>query len=101
MSLYPDYYRQVMPAAEFEADGTLGAEHLGHCVEAVREALMCAADVSVIVWQWNNVSRKAQAHGGIVHSCRDFDAVRDWAMEHRKTVEFVGDVFVQDEVTNP
>ena len=79
-------------------NGTLGPGHVSHCIESLRQSLMCASDISIIVWQWNEVVLKAQPHGGIVHTCRDFDRLREWAQAHKAIAEFDEDVFVEDDI---
>ncbi|KAJ7256413.1 hypothetical protein C8J57DRAFT_1344653 [Mycena rebaudengoi] len=62
--------------------------HVRHCVGAIRQALMCSADISTIVWQWSDKHQMAEQRDDIVHVCRDFDRIRDWAAER----SFEGDV---------
>ena len=57
-----------------------------HCIESLRQSLMCSADVSPVIWHWKK-------EGGLVldmnntHVCRDFDMIKDWAQEHMMTRE--------------
>ncbi|KAF7345953.1 hypothetical protein MVEN_01617800 [Mycena venus] len=55
--------------------------HIRHCVGAIRQALMCAADISPIVWQWSEKGQIVERRDDILHVCRDFDQIRDWASE--------------------
>lgn len=43
---------------------------------------MCSADITPIVWQWNSKLQRAQQRDDVVHTCRDFDRLRAWAIEH-------------------
>ncbi|KAJ7186492.1 hypothetical protein C8R46DRAFT_1206495 [Mycena filopes] len=56
--------------------------HLRHCIGAIRQALMCYADISPIVWQWSSRYNEAEQRDDILHTCRDFDKLRGWAQEH-------------------
>ncbi|KAJ7493790.1 hypothetical protein FB451DRAFT_1122315 [Mycena latifolia] len=56
--------------------------HVRHCIGAIRQALMCSADVTPIVWQWSDRLQVAEQRDDVVHVCRDFSAVRDWARDH-------------------
>jgi hypothetical protein len=56
--------------------------HARHCIGAIRQALMCSADISPIAWQWSEEHQTAQQRDDIVHVCRDFDQIRDWADRH-------------------
>ncbi|KAJ7487306.1 hypothetical protein B0H11DRAFT_2230629 [Mycena galericulata] len=55
--------------------------HLRHCVGAIRQALMCTADTSPVVWQWSDKYKEAEQRDDILHTCRDFDRLQDWARE--------------------
>jgi hypothetical protein len=72
--------------------------HARHCIGAIRQALMCSADISPIAWQWSEEHQTAQQRDDIVHVCRDFDQIRDWADRHTfvaQTTDF--DVYVEDD----
>ncbi|KAF8157320.1 hypothetical protein K438DRAFT_1732313 [Mycena galopus ATCC 62051] len=56
--------------------------HLRHCIGAIRQALMCSADISPIVWQWSAKYKQAEQRDDILHTCRDFDRIQTWAKEH-------------------
>ncbi|KAL3473610.1 hypothetical protein BJX99DRAFT_261142 [Aspergillus californicus] len=57
--------------------------HVDHCVNSVRQSLMCAADISTIHWSWVQEDQMWEADPQTVHTCRDFEAIRDWAFENR------------------
>ncbi|KAI0313696.1 hypothetical protein OF83DRAFT_1140195 [Amylostereum chailletii] len=57
--------------------------HLRHCVGALRQSIMCFGDISPISWQWNPKRGEAEQRDDIVHSCRDYDRIREWADDHR------------------
>ncbi|KAJ7336088.1 hypothetical protein DFH08DRAFT_706265, partial [Mycena albidolilacea] len=76
--------------------------HARHCIGAIRQALMCSADISPIAWQWSEEHQTAQQRDDIVHVCRDFDQIRDWADRHTfvaQTTDF--DVYVEDDSDVP
>ncbi|CZT12549.1 uncharacterized protein RCO7_11740 [Rhynchosporium graminicola] len=80
-ALHPDYYKPHMIAADGE-DELLGFHHIDHCVDTIRQSLMCSVDVSVLTWEWNEERQQNLEKGAIVHTCRNFDKVRDWAKTH-------------------
>jgi hypothetical protein len=89
----------VFDAIEFDGtEGSYGHDHISHCLDAVREAIMCMSDISVTNWARNEKANKALGHGDIVHSCRNFDRMRDWAYENRGVVDFNNEIYVQDAV---
>lgn len=55
--------------------------HLDHCSNSISQSLMCSSDASTIHWLWNESIPRWQADGRIVHTCRNFEAIRDWAFE--------------------
>ncbi|KAJ7696936.1 hypothetical protein B0H17DRAFT_928794, partial [Mycena rosella] len=55
--------------------------HIRHCIGAIRQALMCTADITPIVWQWSEKLGEAEQRDDVVHTCRDFSAIRDWAQD--------------------
>jgi hypothetical protein len=56
-------------------------QHLDHCSESLRQSLMCSSDVSTIHWVWSDKPHRWQADDRVVHTCRNFEAIRDWAFE--------------------
>lgn len=59
-------------------------EHVFHCFDYIRQALMCNADMTV---EWPRVeedgSRFAVDGWGIDHQCKDWDSVMAWMEENR------------------
>ncbi|TFK38461.1 hypothetical protein BDQ12DRAFT_112969 [Crucibulum laeve] len=56
-------------------------EHISHCIDSIRQSLMCAGDVSTIVWQWAEPLKKAIVRGDVAHTCRNFEKIREWGKE--------------------
>jgi hypothetical protein len=77
----------------------MGMEHLEHCIDALRQSLMCSADVSPIAWQWFEKDQEAKAVAEIAHTCRNFDDIRDWAKEH-KVKQFDRSIHVEDKLNS-
>ncbi|KAF5981295.1 hypothetical protein FBULB1_4861 [Fusarium bulbicola] len=59
-----------------------GIEHLEHCYDALRQSLMCSADITPLPWVWSDKAQEAKEVARVTHTCRDFDILRDWAREH-------------------
>ncbi|KAF7365992.1 hypothetical protein MVEN_00475100 [Mycena venus] len=53
--------------------------HVRHCIGAIRQALLCAADISPVVWQWSEERQLVEQRDDIVHVCRDFGQIWEWA----------------------
>ncbi|KAK7018422.1 hypothetical protein R3P38DRAFT_2982688 [Favolaschia claudopus] len=59
----------------------MSTKHLRHCIGAIRQSLMCHADITPIVWQWSPRYQEAEQRDDVVHTCRDFDRIKAWAKE--------------------
>lgn len=56
-----------------------GREHVDHCIDQIRQALQCHADLTPVPMQ---VAGSGIIIGnGEVHTCRDFDRIREWVSE--------------------
>ena len=62
-----------------DSPNTLDFEHLDHCVDSIRQSLMCTADISVIPFQWIEEKKQLAARATIPHVCRDFQQIQEWA----------------------
>jgi len=59
-----------------------------HCVDSIRQSLMCSVDISTIFWHWIPELQQSAPSAQTTHTCRDFDAVKEWAEEHVLVGEF-------------
>lgn len=76
MALHPEHYRhEDMPMH-------LNYEHFMHCIDSLRQTLMCFSDVTPIPFMWDEKVGHVQHHETIYHTCRDFDAIRSWALDN-------------------
>jgi hypothetical protein len=61
--------------------------HLDHCLDYIRESLMCNGDTTIETP--SRIERKGDHFVGgvdganVVHSCRDWDAIFSFAVDHR------------------
>ncbi|KAF3902459.1 hypothetical protein ABW21_db0201753 [Orbilia brochopaga] len=53
--------------------------HLDHCVDMIRQAVMCHSDISPFVWARDPRDGKAKGISSVTHTCRDFDSIQRWA----------------------
>ncbi|KAJ2977638.1 hypothetical protein NQ176_g4257 [Zarea fungicola] len=75
--LYPDYYNSTKGGHETHFG------HIEHCIDQLRASLVCHTDVSVIVWQNTPETGGLEPRADVLHTCRNFDAVRQWAIDHK------------------
>ncbi|EFX04069.1 hypothetical protein CMQ_997 [Grosmannia clavigera kw1407] len=82
-ALRPDYYKPHLPGPQpGDEDELLGPQHIDHCVDALRQSLMCNADISVLVWGWHQGRQRHTERGTILHTCKRFDKIHEWARQH-------------------
>jgi hypothetical protein len=57
---------------------------LAHCLDIIRQQLMCNVDIAVLgqVW-WNKEAPTALPDFNTKHICRNYDTVRQWAKENQ------------------
>jgi len=66
---------------DFDRD-LMKIEHIDHCIDSIRQSLMCSSDITPIPWAWVEEHQKLEPVATGMHTCRDFDAIREWA-NHR------------------
>ncbi|KAI0079448.1 hypothetical protein K474DRAFT_1639618 [Panus rudis PR-1116 ss-1] len=99
--LSPDYYRDPVTGMIAGFAPHEWEEHVSHCVDSIRQSLMCASDISLIVWQWSEEKHQAVVKMNTVHSCRNYDRIVDWAKDHRQDIKFDLHVHVEDDIEIP
>jgi hypothetical protein len=78
--LHPERYPWQL-AENLSADETRIHDH--HCVDLVRQALMCNADISPIQWEMNERFGVALPSAKTAHTCRKWDNIMRWAEQHK------------------
>ena len=63
-----------------------------HCLDILRQQLMCTVDIGVLgqVW-WNKDTPTAFPDFNTQHKCRNFDQIRQWAEEHQAPLDLPPD----------
>jgi hypothetical protein len=80
-------------------DEKLSMTHMDHCIDSIRQSLMCSNDVTPIPYAWYTKFEAVLPTTGIVHMCRDFDSIRDWARQ-RRSLKFDLMTHVEDPLGN-
>jgi hypothetical protein len=83
-TLRQSLYEDAFPLWEYYEDGrrrydTIGARHWDHCLDALRQTLMCHGDVTPIVFHYNHTSHGTFPKLNAVHVCRNWDSIVNWA----------------------
>lgn len=63
--------------------------HLNHCVDQIRQALMCHSDLTPVPMK--ELEGEAELGNSQEHTCRDFDAIWQWVGERSKKQKALGD----------
>ncbi|KAL8626496.1 hypothetical protein Q9189_007809 [Teloschistes chrysophthalmus] len=79
----PAYYHPPSPHAslEFTDPPSTIATHQAHCVEMLRQFVMCHADVGIITHRWVEGHPRPYPDFNTWHKCRDFEGVLAWTKE--------------------
>ncbi|CCF32105.1 hypothetical protein CH063_04558 [Colletotrichum higginsianum] len=57
--------------------------HKFHCIDSIRQSLMCSADVSLVHWYWAPSPGKHFQNATTTHICRKWSKIKKWAVSHR------------------
>ncbi|KAH8171949.1 tat pathway signal sequence [Sarocladium implicatum] len=80
-SLYFNHgYYEALGTNEFLNNGTMLEHHITHCLDTVRQVLMCNVDTGVLGQRWVD---KDKPYGfpdfQTTHTCKNYEDVRKWA----------------------
>ena len=56
-------------------------EHINHCLDAIRQELMCRGDVSLTTYEWLPDLQIPWAKLSYDHECINWESIQDWAKE--------------------
>ncbi|PYH44305.1 oxidase ustYa family protein [Aspergillus saccharolyticus JOP 1030-1] len=72
--IHSDYYFANISAE----DRRLNDLHTDHCLEILRQSVMCHADISMITMTWEPTSKYPAADFQNVHECKNWDVLYEW-----------------------
>ncbi|KAI0947367.1 hypothetical protein AcV7_009811 [Taiwanofungus camphoratus] len=78
--VYHEYYESWDPS--FLAKPEVFRTHLDHCVEMIRQNIMCHGDVGLITYEWVKGFSLPYPDFNTLHQCRNFDKILDWSYAH-------------------
>lgn len=78
-----EYYHTNRKGVWARSDAVV-RKHMGHCLDLLRVQLQCTADVGLLGMLWVNATGTPEHFANFTteHQCRDFEAIRDWAVAH-------------------
>lgn len=71
------------PAAAWTDTPHVIRAHVNHCIDALRERIMCAADTQVSFYKYQDYEGHSMPDFAVTRQCRNFDSVRRWAEERQ------------------
>ncbi|KAI0162275.1 hypothetical protein GGR57DRAFT_498616 [Xylariaceae sp. FL1272] len=69
--------------------GDFQLTHIDHCIDTIREMLMCKADVSVVTYDWIESYGWPWPNFHIGRECRDWSKIVDWTKKPGRFVKSV------------
>ncbi|PGH08341.1 hypothetical protein AJ79_06028 [Helicocarpus griseus UAMH5409] len=79
-----DMVRRYVHNDHYQMDGHDSSvpivDHIDHCIDMIRQALMCHADTTLITWK--GTFNRPEPDFNAEHQCKKFDKIRDWAKNH-------------------
>ncbi|KAG2038066.1 hypothetical protein BDR03DRAFT_955676 [Suillus americanus] len=75
--------------------------HLDHCIEMIRQSIMCHADVTMIPWYWVQGHTFPYPNFNTRHQCWNFEKILDWYFEHAVHIDPAEIVRFEDTVDLP
>ncbi|KAK3349067.1 hypothetical protein B0T25DRAFT_623934 [Lasiosphaeria hispida] len=67
----------------FRAPREIVRGHIDHCIETVRKAIMCTADVTPVLFTKDPHEPSGRSDFNIKKKCRDFARVQEWAWQNQ------------------
>ncbi|KAI9733819.1 MAG: hypothetical protein M1818_007086 [Claussenomyces sp. TS43310] len=95
--IWPERYQSLEQHVSDPADHEEHINHLDHCVDSLRQSLMCHSDISTLWWEWIPSNQRTLAHADTTHTCRNFDKIWQWAVDHELTGDFDMQVHVDED----
>ncbi|KAJ7869753.1 hypothetical protein B0H14DRAFT_2726991 [Mycena olivaceomarginata] len=103
MALDPDYYPdwRISTSKNYIPTQKNATDHVAHCIDWIRQSIMCHADTSVIVWQWDPQTNASIVKGNVAHTCRKFDKITEWAKQRVLVNAYDPTVHIEDDIVVP
>ncbi|KAI5868033.1 hypothetical protein GGS23DRAFT_8141 [Durotheca rogersii] len=79
-NVYKDHYAPLGGDTSAQPEHLQG--HLNHCIDALRQFVMCQADVGVFSFTFPFNDGDPWPNYSTPHTCRNFDSIRRWAIDH-------------------
>ncbi|GAB1316879.1 Cyclochlorotine biosynthesis protein O [Madurella fahalii] len=81
--LWQDHHRAHFPDTLRKAHDVpeLYERHFEHCVDYIRQSLMCHFDTGLVTYDWVRQHQNPSPNANAMHKCVDWDAAQQWLRE--------------------
>ncbi|KAI0914382.1 hypothetical protein F4823DRAFT_351890 [Ustulina deusta] len=79
-NVYKDYYAPL--GGDTSAPPMDLRRHLDHCIDALRQSVMCQGDIGVFSFKNPFNDGDPLPNYSTPHTCRNFESIRQWAVDH-------------------
>jgi len=55
-----------------------------HCLDYLRQVIMCHGDLTPITFEWNDELSTYLAHHSTQHECRNFEKIFSWSKQRKE-----------------
>lgn len=97
--LYQYFHKEAYFPSLSPEDEELNFMHTDHCLEILRQAAMCHADISLIPMQWSAHSPVPEADFSVPHKCVNWEKLRMWTRDH--SIDVMKPGFLQHPILGP
>jgi len=78
--VHKDYYAPLGGDTSAPKEDLRG--HLDHCIDALRQFVMCQGDIGVFSFNYPFNDGDPWPDYSTPHTCRNFESIRQWAVDH-------------------
>ncbi|KAK1993872.1 hypothetical protein LX36DRAFT_537726, partial [Colletotrichum falcatum] len=76
--LYRSHYNATYTGPELESQ----LDHMSHCIDVLRESLICNGDIAIITYDWRKGHKLPWPNFKVEHECKNWDKILRWSKEH-------------------
>ena len=78
-STFMEHYKSRV--VSFQDDPNVVRTHIDHCIEMLRQSIMCQSDLGVLTYNWVEVQDFPWPNFNTQHQCRNFEKVLEWGKD--------------------
>lgn len=77
--IFRSHYQDTFPPDDKEKQ----LDHVGHCIDMIRESLVCHADIAISTYSWKKGRLLPFPNFRVDHECRNWEKIMEWAKAHQ------------------